>query len=105
MSPDSIRRANAEWGAVAAPKTILLEFSEAIELTFSGVELTAGTSSVTVPKARFNGSDRKVLVTDLPALRPGNYRVPLMATAPKGTSLSASSRKSGNAERPKYAPR
>jgi hypothetical protein len=47
------------------------------------VELTAGTSSVTVPKARFNGSDRKVLVTDLPALQPGNYRVPLIATAPK----------------------
>src|SRR3954466_513018 len=60
---------------VAAPKTIRLEFSEAVELSFSGVELLAGARSVAVPKAHFNGNDHNVLLTDVPSLQPGSYRV------------------------------
>jgi methionine-rich copper-binding protein CopC len=60
---------------IAAPKTIRLEFSEAVELALSGVDLASGARNVAIPKAHFNGSDHKVLLTDLPTLQPGAYRV------------------------------
>ena len=61
---------------VAAPKTLRLEFSEAVELGFSGVEVERAAGGVVGSvKAHFAGNDRKVLVADLPQLSGGAYRV------------------------------
>jgi methionine-rich copper-binding protein CopC len=61
---------------VAAPKTVFLEFSEAVELEFSGVEVArAAGSALGGGKLHFAGNDRKVLVADLPQLPRGAYRV------------------------------
>ncbi len=59
---------------VPAPKTLRLEFSEAVELAFSGVEVAkeAG-GAVATQNVRLNGN--KVLLADLPPLSAGAYRV------------------------------
>jgi hypothetical protein len=60
---------------VTAPKTLRLEFSEAVELSLSGVDVANGSgAAVPVQKAHFDGNDHKVLLTDLPPLPPGAYR-------------------------------
>ena len=61
---------------VAAPKTLRLEFSEAVELAFSGVEVVKGSGgAVPTQNVRLNGNDHKVLLADLPPLSPGAYHV------------------------------
>ncbi len=61
---------------LAAPKTVRLEFSEAIELLFSGVEVARATGGALAGvKVHYAGNDRKVLVADLPQLSQGAYRV------------------------------
>ena len=61
---------------VSAQKTVRLEFSEGAELSLSGIDVANGSGGVVlVQNAHFNGSDHKVLVTDLPPLPPGPYRV------------------------------
>jgi hypothetical protein len=61
---------------VSAQKTLRLEFSEGVELSLSGVDVANGSGGVVpVQNAHFNGSDHKVLLTDLPPLPPGPYRV------------------------------
>jgi len=60
----------------AAPKTLRLEFSEGVELRFSGVEVTnASGMPISVEHVRYSGNNRKVVLADLPALSPGSYRV------------------------------
>jgi len=66
----------AVGATVAAPKTLRLEFSEAVELAFSGIEVAKGSGgAVPTQHARLNGPDHKVLLTDLPPLSAGPYRV------------------------------
>jgi copper resistance protein C len=61
---------------VSTQKTLRLEFSEGVELSLSGVDVVNGSGGVVpIQNTHFNGSDRKVLVTDLPPLPPGPYRV------------------------------
>jgi copper resistance protein C len=61
---------------VAAPKIVRLEFSEAVELGFSDVEVARAVGGVlSGVKVHFAGNDRKVLVADLPQLSGGAYRV------------------------------
>ena len=61
---------------VAAPKTLRLEFSEAVELAFSGVDVANGSGgAVPARNVRLSGNDHKVLMADLPPLMPGAYRV------------------------------
>ena len=66
----------AVGATVGAPKTLRLEFSEALELAFSGIDVANG-SGVAIPaqNVRLNGNDHKVLLADLPPLSPGAYRV------------------------------
>lgn len=66
----------AVGATVAAPKTLRLEFSEAVELAFSGVDVASGSGgAVPAQNVRLNGTNRKVLLADLPPLSPGAYRV------------------------------
>jgi copper resistance protein C len=61
---------------VAAPKTLRLEFSEAVEFAFSGIEVAKGSGgAVPTQNVRLNGNDHKVLLADLPPLSAGAYRV------------------------------
>jgi methionine-rich copper-binding protein CopC len=61
---------------VATPKTLRLEFSEAVELAFSGIDVANGSGgAVPTRNVRFNGNDHKVLLADMPPLSPGAYRV------------------------------
>ncbi|HYK78351.1 MAG TPA: copper homeostasis periplasmic binding protein CopC [Micropepsaceae bacterium] len=61
---------------VAAPQTLRLEFSEAIELAFSGIDVTNGSGgAVPARNVRLDSNDRKVLLADLPPLSAGAYRV------------------------------
>jgi methionine-rich copper-binding protein CopC len=68
--------APAVGSQVQAPKTLRLEFSEAVELGFSGVEM-AGTASeaVALQNLRYDPADHKVLLADIPQIGPGSYRV------------------------------
>jgi methionine-rich copper-binding protein CopC len=60
----------------AAPAALRLEFSEPLELSFSGVEILAGSgSAMTLGKPHFADGANKTLVVDLPALPPGKYQV------------------------------
>jgi copper resistance protein C len=61
---------------VTAPKSVRLEFSEGVELRFSGIELDDASSNA-IPKVtvHYGGNDRKFLFADLPPLPPGTYRV------------------------------
>src|SRR6266550_4560059 len=66
----------AVGATVAAPKTLRLEFSEALELGFSGIDVMNGSGgAVPAANVRFNGNDHKLLLADLPPLAPGAYRV------------------------------
>ena len=57
-------------------KELRLEFSEAVELTFSGVELTtASGAAVRLPAPGFGDTAHRLLVTALPMLMSGSYRV------------------------------
>ncbi len=71
-----LKSAPAVGAAVTAPSTVRLEFSEGLELAFSGIDVTNGTGALVAAKnVRFNGADHKVLLADLPPLLPGTYRV------------------------------
>ena len=66
----------AVGATVTAPKTLRLEFSEAVELAFSGIAVAKESGgAVPTQNARLNGNDHKVLLTDLPPLSAGAYRV------------------------------
>jgi methionine-rich copper-binding protein CopC len=60
---------------VTAPKTVRLEFSEAVELSLSGIDVANGAGGAVPTNARFNSNDHKVLLADLPPLSPGAYHV------------------------------
>ena len=70
-------KSNPAVGAtLAAPKTLRLEFSEGVEIALSGVELaSAAGGAIATQKPRYDGDNRKVLLTDLPMLSSGTYRV------------------------------
>jgi methionine-rich copper-binding protein CopC len=58
------------------PTALRLEFSEAIELGFSGVELTAVSgTALALNGVRFADDGHKVLIASLPMLTSGTYRV------------------------------
>ena len=66
----------AVGATVAAPKTLRLEFSEAVELAFSGIDVANGSGgAIPARNVRLDGNDHKVLLADLPPLSPGAYRV------------------------------
>jgi len=82
-------------GATAtAPKTLRLEFSEALELAFSGIEVANGPGgAVPAQNVRLNGNDRKVLLVDLPRCRQvptasNGMSFPWTRIAPKAISPS-----------------
>lgn len=59
-----------------APKQIRLQFNEALEGTFSMIELLdAKEVAVTLPKAELDKNDPKVLLAAVPPLQPGQYSV------------------------------
>jgi hypothetical protein len=59
-----------------APSTVRLEFSEAVELAFSGVEMADGSGAgVPLKGQRFGDAAHKVIVADLPALSSGIYHL------------------------------
>ena len=61
---------------VAMPKTLRLEFSEAVELGFSGIEVAnASGAAIKAGMVHYAGDNRKVLMADLPQLPAGAYRV------------------------------
>lgn len=70
-------RSDPAVGSVATkPAMLRLEFSEAIELGFSGVDFTRSSGgAVALNEFRFADNGHKVLVADLPMLAPGTYRV------------------------------
>jgi methionine-rich copper-binding protein CopC len=66
----------AVGATVTAPRTLRLEFSEALELAFSGIDVANGSGgAVAARNIRLDGNDRKVLLADMPPLAPGTYRV------------------------------
>ena len=66
----------AVGATVAAPRTLRLEFSEAVELAFSGIDVAKESGgAVPTQNVRLNGNDHKVLMADLPPLSAGAYRV------------------------------
>lgn len=66
----------AVGATVAAAKTLRLEFSEALELAFSGIDVTNGSGgAVPARNVRLDSNDRKVLLADMPPLQPGAYRL------------------------------
>ena len=61
---------------VSTPKTVRLEFSEAIELGFSGLDLmNVSGGALALNGVYFADEGHKVLVAGLPALAAGAYRV------------------------------
>jgi methionine-rich copper-binding protein CopC len=70
-------KSNPAVGAdVKALGMLRLEFSEGVELAFSGIDVANGTGAAVAAKnVRFDGVDHKVLLADLPRLPPGTYRV------------------------------
>ena len=64
-------------GSVTAHATNLtLEFTEAIELSFSGADVSNSEGkAIAIAQFRFADDDHKVLVAALPALMPGAYHV------------------------------
>ena len=61
---------------VAAPQTLRLEFTEAVELAFSGIDVANGSGgAIPVQNVRLDANDRKVLLADVPQLSAGAYRV------------------------------
>lgn len=67
-------QANAKLGS--APKQVQLQFTEALEAKFSGIEVTdlAG-KAVTAEKATVDSSTPTALQLSLPTLKPGAYKV------------------------------
>jgi len=66
----------AVGATVTAPKTLRLQFSEALELAFSGIDVANGSgAAIPARNVRLDNNDRKVLLVDLPPLSPGSYRV------------------------------
>ena len=66
----------AVGATAAAPKTLRLEFSEALELAFSGIDVTNGSGgAVPARNVRLDSNDRKVFLADVPQLQPGAYHV------------------------------
>jgi copper resistance protein C len=62
--------------AVTLVKTVRLEFSESVEVGFSGVEVADATGkTIKAGTLHHAGDDRKVLLADLPQLPAGAYRV------------------------------
>ena len=62
--------------AVVKPPLLRLEFSEAIELGFSGMEIApAAGGAAVLNDVRFADDGHKVLLANLPMLAPGIYRV------------------------------
>jgi len=60
----------------ALPQTLRLEFNEAVELGFSGIDVTnASGGAVPLNDLRFADASRKVLIAGFPMLMPGAYRV------------------------------
>lgn len=60
----------------AKPSTVRLEFSEAIELGFSGLEFSnAKGAPLPLNGFRFADDGHRVLLANLPMLMPGAYRV------------------------------
>ncbi|HEX5281867.1 MAG TPA: copper resistance protein CopC [Micropepsaceae bacterium] len=58
------------------PSELRLEFSEAVELVLSGVNMTdARGAAVPLPKLQFGDPAHRDLVAGLPMLMPGSYRV------------------------------
>jgi methionine-rich copper-binding protein CopC len=58
------------------PGTLILEFSEAIELSFSEVSVSSASGkAIMIEQFRFADDAHKVLVANLPALVPGPYHV------------------------------
>lgn len=70
-------KSDPQVGAVVAkPLQLRLEFSEAIELGFSGVEVAnAAGGAIALNGVRFADNGHKVLLADLPMLGAGAYRV------------------------------
>ena len=70
-------KSNPAVGAVMArPGTLSLEFTEPIELAFSGADLlNASGTRITMEQFRFADGGHKVLVAALPVLAPGAYHV------------------------------
>ena len=59
-----------------APKTLRLDFSEAVELRFSGIEVERMPGdSIAAQDFRHAANDGKALLVDLPPLSVGAYRV------------------------------
>lgn len=70
-----VKAAPADASAVAAPKTVTLQFSEALEAKFSTITLKTAAGAET-PAASTVGPDHKTLIaTPKAALAPGAYRV------------------------------
>ena len=70
-------KSDPKVGAVVAkPAVLRLEFSEAIELGFSGVDVVnAAGGAIALNGVRFADDGHKVLLANLPMLGPGVYRV------------------------------
>lgn len=61
---------------VILPKSLRLQFTEAVELDFSGLDVAdAMGMPVATGPLRYDGGDHKGLMADLPPLPPGSYRV------------------------------
>ena len=71
-------RAEPAVGATVGnvPPAIRLEFSEAVELAFSGVDMAdAGGIAIILKAPHFGDAAHKVIVADLPPLAPGAYHL------------------------------
>ena len=59
-----------------APSSVRLEFTEAVELAFSGIEMADPKGAAVALKApHFGDAAHKVIVADLPVLAPGLYHL------------------------------
>jgi methionine-rich copper-binding protein CopC len=70
-------KSNPAVGATAAakPAALTLEFSEAIELGFSGVEVSNASGPLALKGLGFADTAHKVLLATLPIVAPGLYSV------------------------------
>jgi methionine-rich copper-binding protein CopC len=71
-----LKSAPVVGAAIPSPKTVRLEFSEGVELRFSGIEVdNAAGAPVKTAAVRYEGDNRKIMLVDLPPLASGTYRV------------------------------
>ena len=70
-------KSNPAVGSMTAhPGTLSLQFSEAVELSFSGADvLNSAGQAIMIQQFRFADDGHKVLVAALPMLTPGAYHV------------------------------